>query len=196
MASAYLVTLPASPGFTLEYGKNAVVVYADSAADAKIMAEYASTLDAADWADATATAIAAPSDLEDWQFRVQVMAAAGAAGTAPITDVTYTAIALDDLDAVGDALVVALNAAGPMAAAAYTTPTLTIAAAGDALGDQKVRVGAFPPGADTSMNGAMGKYGIDSFLGALTDGGASGAALTLVLTVATAVPNVPVLVKA
>ena len=90
----------------------------------------------------------------------------------------------DTVDEIAAALVTALNALDGIANAAYnaTSNTLTVAGTADALGVQKLEVSIIPPGGSAS---------IASLVGAITDGGASGAALSVVLPADNAViPNV------
>ena len=196
--TSFLVKLSDSaPSKVLENGANAVVVEAEDAADAKLMAEFASKIDGADWAGATATTIAAASDMLGWKVRVVVIDPAAAAGVAAFEDVTYTGIASDALDDMGTA-VAALLAANAGLTATYTTATqlLTAAIIGDGVGDHIVLIGFFPPGADTTLvSGEIG--GVAGFVASVVDEGIAGAVLTATFAADThVVPNVPVLVKA
>lgn len=188
----YLVQLAAVTGFTLEGGANAVVVVAEDAADALLMAESASTVDAADWANATAEVLASPSDMLGWIFRALIITPAGAV----LNDFQYTGIASDALDDMGDGLAALANV--PYTAAYNsTTQALTLATGTgtDDLGDHEVRTGFFPPGStDLRLDGEIG--GIVGAVASVTDEGASNADLTITLAAdAWVVPSVPVLVK-
>lgn len=191
--AAFLVQLDPVTGFTLHNGANAVVVEAEDAADARVMAGFASELDVADWAGATATAIAAPADMIGWQLRCQVLEADGASIKA---DDTYVGIASDALDDMAAGMVILLNANASIAAASYnsTTQVLTVAETTDALGDHLVQVGFFPPGVPTKMTGEIS--GVPGFVASVTDEGAGAAALAATFAAdAHIVPSVPVLVK-
>jgi len=195
--TSFLVKLSDSaPSKVLENGANAVVVEAEDAADAKIMAEFASTVDGADWAGATATAIAVASDLLGWKIRVTASDPAAAAGVAPLGDFTYTGVASDTIDLAGTALAAVINADANFTST-YTTATqlLQIAAIGDDIGDHAVQIGFFPPGADTTLNAEIG--GVVGFVASVVDEGIAGAVLTATFAAdAHAIPSVPVLVKA
>ena len=196
--TSFLVKLSDSaPSKVLENGANAVVVEAEDTADAKLMAEFASKIDGADWAGATATAIAAASDLLGWKIRVVVIDPAAAAGVVAFEDVTYTGVASDTIDLVGTA-VAALLAANAGLTAVYTAASqlLDIAAIGDDVGDHIVLIGFFPPGADTTLvSGEIG--GVAGFVASVVDEGIAAAVLTATFAAdAHIVPSVPILVKA
>ena len=196
--TSFLVKLSDSaPSKVLENVANAVVVEAEDTADAKLMAEFASKIDGADWAGATATAIAAASDLLGWKIRVVVIDPAAAAGVVAFEDVTYTGVASDTIDLVGTA-VAALLAANAGLTAVYTAASqlLDIAAIGDDVGDHIVLIGFFPPGADTTLvSGEIG--GVAGFVASVVDEGIAAAVLTATFAAdAHIVPSVPILVKA
>jgi len=196
--TSFLVKLSDSaPSKVLENGSNAVVVEAEDAADAKIMAEFASKIDGADWAGADVTTIAAPSDMLGWKVRVVVIDPAAAADVAPLGDFTYTGIASDVLDDMGTALAALVNAAAAFTSI-YTTATqlLQVAAIGDGIGDHLVLIGFFPPGADTTLlSGEIG--GVAGFVASVVDEGIAAAVLTATFAAdAHVVPSVPILVKA
>lgn len=188
----YLVQLAATTGFTLEGGGNAVVVVAEDAADALLMAERTSKVDAADWANAAANLLVSPSDMLGWIFRVLIITPAGAV----LNDFQYTGIASDALDDMGDGLTALANV--PYTAAYNSTTQVITLATGtgtDDLGDHEVRAGFFPPGeTDLGLNGEIG--GIVGAISAVQDEGASNADLEVTLAAdAWVVPSVPVLVK-
>lgn len=195
--TSFLVTLSASsPGRVLENGSNAVVVEAEDATDAKTMAEFASNIDGADWAGATVTTIAAPSDMLGWKVRVIVIDPAAAAGVVALGDFTYTGIATNDLDDMGTA-VAALIDADANFTGVYTTATqlLQIAEIADDLGDHIVLIGFFPPGADTILvSGEIG--GVTGFVASVVDQGIAAAVLTATFAAdAHVVPSVPILLR-
>jgi len=183
---AYLVTLDRNKsGHNLTHGADAMVVFAASDTIAKQTA--AAKFDGLAWLnDSTVTEITAGADWDGWTFNVTVLG--GGPDGAPIS-VTVVGDATDNtVDEIAAALVTALNAT-QINAASYdaVTNTLTIAGAADALGDQQVAVRITPPG---------GKSPIDALVGAITDGGASGAALSVVLPAdAAVVPRVLAAVK-
>ena len=196
--TSFLVKLSDSaPSKVLENGANAVVVEAEDAADAKLMAEFASKIDGADWAGATATVIAAASDLLGWKLRVVVIDPAAAAGVVALGDFTYTGVASDTLDLMGTAVAALINADASFTSL-YTgaSQLLDIAAIGDDVGDHIVLIGFFPPGADTTLvSGEIG--GVAGFVASVVDEGIAAAVLTATFAAdAHIVPSVPILVKA
>lgn len=185
---AYLVTLDRNKsGHNLTHGADAMVVFAASDTIAKQTAAAKFDGDGLAWLnDSTVTEITAGADWNGWTFNVTVLG--GGPDGAPIS-VTVVGDATDNtVDEIAAALVTALNAT-QINAASYdaATNTLTIAGAADALGDQQVAVRITPPG---------GKSPIDALVGAITDGGASGDALSVVLPAdAAVVPRVLAAVK-
>jgi len=180
---AYLVQLSKeTPAKNLLNGKDAFVVFAANAADARaIAASYVQgdvNAQLAASALTTVTEIVADADMEGWRLRVVVHDA-----PTPI-DVTVTGGVADTVDDLGDAMVIALNADSQIAGAAYATPNLTIAAAGDALGDKKVSVEMLPPVTYADPQP------IPTFIGTITDEGAAGAALSVALVPANVIANV------
>lgn len=103
----YLVEI-SSIGRTRFDGVKAMVVEADSATVAKALAAAQYEGDA-DWSTATATEIAAgvASDYEGFTYRVKVGAAS--AGDPDLIDVSYTGVASDTVDLIGEALENALR---------------------------------------------------------------------------------------
>jgi hypothetical protein len=170
----YRVELPANAQTFLEEGKNGGIVIANSTAEAKeVMKAYLGLPSDEAWAAATVTAITEGVDLVGWRTKVTVLTSAGVV----VETVTVTSVATDDFDDIGGDLVTALNATSSIAGAAYSTPTLTVAAAGDSLGDHKVVCEFLPP-----ITGWDDKaYNFQSLFGTITDEGAAGAALTVVL---------------
>jgi hypothetical protein len=158
-----------------------MLISADSAAKATEVANLQDDGDVWDvaMAEVVSTAVSAPaSDYAGWVFEVHVSVPAVAGVAQPDLVGRYAGQALDTLHEVGDGLAAALNALAPIANAAYVrdTRTLTVAGAPDGLGDRKVRVDVFMPGAKSGAcvqsNGA--------FVKSITDGGIAAAALTVV----------------
>lgn len=95
----------------------------------------------------------------------------------------------NDLNALAALAVIALNGTGVISHASYSAPTLTVASAADNLGDHKISVSIMPPTADNAINGTAPTAGVitsqgvavPGFVGAITDGGVAGAALTAAL---------------
>ncbi len=197
MASFLVKLSDTAPSRVLENGFNAVVVIAEDAADARIMAETASTVDGADWAGATVTTLAEPADMLGWKVRVIVIDPAAVAGVVAFEDVTYTGIATDALDDMGTAVALLLAAnAGLTSIYATATQLLTVSDIGDALGDHILLIGFFPPGADTTLvAGEIG--GVVGFVASVVDEGIAAAVLTATFAADShIVPSVPVLVTA
>lgn len=190
---AYFVTLDrSSGGRTLINDTDAMVVFADSAAQAKEVAHAAVTGDGHAWLSSTTTAteITASTNWAGWKFEVVVQSGLGAEGDQRgHVAVIGNGTTLDTIDEIGAALVVALNALDGIAGAAYTgaTNTLTIADATDALGDQTVQVLISPPGSDASVS---------SLVGTITHEGDAADTLAVVLPADNAVvPAVAALVR-
>lgn len=152
---AYLVTLDRSKsGHTLPEGVDAMVVFAADGDAAKAAAAACYPGDGRAFPDdATAVEITAADDWAGWTFRVDIFGGFGEDDTDPVA-VEYTALAEDDIDAVGAALETALNGIDGIANAAYndTTNVLTIAGSADGLGDQSVGVSATPPNGSESVD--------------------------------------------
>lgn len=188
---AYLLELPSHPGQVLHGGANAVVVFADDAAEAKLVAKAALKFDAnGPWANATVTEIAAPTDWADphiWNFQIIVNNPTTAA---ELYNVTVQADATNNtVDEIAALLVTALEAAGGAALTpSYVgaTNVLTIAAIADNIGDHQVVVKSWPtlPEGDDSQNIPSG-----AFFGVIVDGGIAGAVLTVTLAADGTVPT-------
>ena len=171
MAAPYIVELPYST--ILPEKANTVVVYAedaDTALDA-CKARFGGDADAL-WAAATPVAIAETADgLEGFRLHVAIV---DPSDQSIVFEATITAVDGDDFDDMGNDIVAALEAAGGVdLTPSYATPTLTIAAAGDALGDMAVIAEVLFPitwaGKDQTLTGAVTD---------IVDEGVSGAALT------------------
>lgn len=177
----FLVELAESAGQSRVDKTKSMLIEADTAAEAKELAA-AQDLGDAPWTDADTTATdvdtLTASDFEGWSYRVRVRPPSSSAKD--VADVTVLGVASDTVDLIGTALATALNLDPSIAAASYSTPTLTVAETTDGLGDQAVEVIVTPVGAKASM---------PSMVGAITDRGASGAALTVALTVPAIVPT-------
>lgn len=181
MAGAYLVTLPESAKVTLKNAVDSVLLWAEDAADAKALAkaQYAGAASDAAWDASTATLAAAGADLEGWRLRIKIYG-----GTVDET-FTVAGAAAATVDDIGDLMVIALNANANIANAAYATPDLTIASIADGIGDHAVNAYWLPPvGGDWEDESVS----IPGFLGAIVDEGIAGAALTLALVPANAIP--------
>lgn len=172
---SYIVTIPKTiPGKTLIEGADTFIVHAGSEADAKAIAQSIFAGDSnALIANAVVTEIVAGTDLEGWTLRVSIL------DSTPVVDLSVVGGAADDLDALGTAMAVQLNLESIIAGAAYATPNLTIAAAGDSLGDRTVAVTLTPP--ESLFDNPQP---IPGYIGAITDDGAVGDALSVVLLVA------------
>jgi hypothetical protein len=170
---SYEVKLTNQTGLTLKKGHNMMVVEAADAADA---AQTAASHFGGDtsWANATVTEVAAAADMSPQvdgdgitvPFKLRIVIT----GADLNQTFEYEAIAADDVNAIGDAIVLVLNADAAIAGAAYSTPNLTIAETTDTLGDHTATV-------ELSRNGAV----IAGFVGAITDGGVDSAALSVAL---------------
>lgn len=177
----YHVQLPESAKTFLREGKDAAVVVAESAADAKqVMKAYLGLPSDSAWAAATVTEITEGTDLENWRARVTIKDTGGTV----VEEVTVTAASGDDFDNIGGDLATALNATASIAGAAYSTPNLTVAETTDGLGDHTVEVAMLPPATwdDPTIE-------LAGLFGTITHEGASGDALAVVL-LDTALPAV------
>lgn len=160
-------------GKTLQDGKNAAIVQADSVADAKqIMKAYVGTPKDGAWSEATVTLLSEATNLVGWRTRITIKDTGGSV----VEQVTVTSVDTDDFDDIGGDLVTALNATTSIAGAAYSTPNLTIAETTDGLGDHTVVCELLPPTTWDDPNIVL-----SGLFGTLTHEGASGAALSVVL---------------
>lgn len=146
MAAAYLVTLPDRAGHTLFEGVDRMAVYAADATQAKEVAKaYFNGVGAAIWADATVTEVAVAANLIGYTLRVKV---AHPTTGVVIYDasVPFAAGPSDTIDEVAALMVTELEAQGGSALTpSYNSGTqvLTIAAAGDMIGNHRVSVEAY-----------------------------------------------------
>ena len=187
-ASAFLVKLPLKGGMTLKGGNDSVIVWALDAASAKGMASMAMSNDVplAAWADATVTALVTGTEMEGWTYTVNLRDP-----VTPFTEISVSHVATtgQDVDDIGDALVVLLNATSSIAGAAYATPALKIAETTDGIGDWYAEVLVKPPGAlySTSLVISGDTANVDAvaagFADTLVSEGAAGAAITVNLAV-------------
>lgn len=183
---SYKVTLLDQPGLTLKKGHNLMIVEADSAAEAKTVAESHFGSDAA-WANATVTEVAAAADMSpytdgDGKAAVWTVEVVLTGGAVPINDVIkYTCIAADALTDAMDGIVVALNAEATIANAAWASPNLTIASGGggDDLGDHTATC-------VVKRNGVTQA----GFVTSVTSGGVANAALSAVVDAGIVIPSV------
>lgn len=169
---------PKGSGTAQVDGVLAMIIEADSAGEARELASAQFGGDA-DWAQATATTVAAgvASDFEGFKYRVKIGGAVQGDLDAVVAE--YTAVASDTVDLIGAALVIALNASPLIAGAAYVSPTLTAAAIADALGDRTLVLEVTAPDAPGLL---------PQLVGAIVDGGIAAAVLTVVLEIPTAIP--------
>lgn len=173
---AYLVEVdPAVSASYLTDGAQSHVVFAADASGAReaVAARYGNDVDAF-WNDSNAvnvTELVADADLEGWTFTIKLY---NTTDRLPAEQVSVVGGSGDAPDDVAADLVTALNATGSIANASYndTSNTLTVAGAGDGIGDWSFSITAVPPWGETT---------IDSLFGTLTDEGASGDALTVVM---------------
>jgi hypothetical protein len=173
---AYLVEVdPSVSGRYLAGGGDSHVVFAADATGAReaVAARFGDDSNSF-WNDTNAvnvTELVADADLEGWVFAIKLY---NTTDRLPAEQVSVTGGAGDAPDDVAAALVTALNATGSIANASYndTSNTLTVAGAGDGIGDWTFSITAVPPWGETT---------VDSLFGTLTDEGASGDALTVVM---------------
>jgi hypothetical protein len=152
-------------------GVNAQVVQANSSAEAVALAQASQDGDIDPvWAAATVDNLPDVPDLTNWVVRVQV-------NTSTATDVSVSGVAGDSLTDlltnVASALVAANHGTDH---AAFATDTLTVASAGDALGDKIVTITVTPP---TGLFLTSYTWVQTDVVGTITDGGSSGSALTV-----------------
>ena len=183
MAGTYIYTLTGSAVSSLRDGVDTVAVYAESAAEALVLVKsrytkHGSGPSDAAWALVTPTLGAAAADMEGWRFRIKV-------GT--VVDCTVTGAAAATLDDIADLMVIALNATAPIANAAYATPNLTISSIADNIGNLAVTAWLLPPLADADFEDPTNSF--TGFLSTIVDEGIAGAALTIALLPAVAVPH-------
>lgn len=184
MAGAYIVTLPLLGGMNLKGGNDAVIVYADTAAQAKSLASAAMSNDvpAAAWSAATATELVVNTELEGWTFTINLTD-----NNSPFTEisVSHTATNGQVVDDVGTALAAALNATA-INGATYTagSNTLLVVAIADGMGDWNIELLAKPPASATgpSLIGFGDNTSpVSGFFGAITAPGVAGADRSTVL---------------
>lgn len=180
MAFWIVETDPAVGGKSTVNGTKVQIVEADDAATARSLASGVQESDST-WSDATAldTSGESAADYTGYSYRV-VVAEATAGGTVK-ADVTHVGIAADDVDDIGAALVILLNATADIANASYAANVLTAAAIADGLGDHKLTVTATPPGAFAP---------VPELIGAIVDEGIAAAVLTAATPAPTAIPKV------
>jgi hypothetical protein len=177
--AAYRVTKPVGAVGQSYGGSDGMVVFAENATDAKAIAkaQHAGGDSDSAWDGAVVTELVERTDLETFVFRILIED-----GATIVSENIHTGIAADEIDELGDAMVILLNATAEIAAASYndTTNVLTIAETTDAIGDHTATV-------TISKNGTE----IPGLVGAVTDEGAGGAALSVQLaTDAVAMPRV------
>ncbi len=174
----------------LRGGGDAMVIFAANATAAKEIAAAKYPGDGAVWAtDGTATEIIAATDFNGWDLRVFIQSGLGAGGADSGEFIVTGDATNNTIDEIAALMVTALNAHADIAGASYDAATniLTIAAIADGIGDQQVEVSLTPPG---------GEGPVPSLMGAITDGGIAGAALTVALPAdAAVIPVVRAVVK-
>ena len=138
----YYVKVPEDAKTSLVEGKDALIVSAESSAEAILAARaYLHLPSDAAWTASTPVLLAHDVDLLGWRAKVSIYDTVGAL----VESVVVTAVTTDDFDDIGNDLVTALNATSSIAGAAYSTPALTIAETTDALGDHTVVFEFLPP---------------------------------------------------
>ena len=138
----YYVKVPEDAKTSLVEKKDVLVVSAESSAEAILAAKaYLQIPSDAAWAAATPVLLAHDVDLEGWRAKISIYDTVGDL----VEQVEVTADSADTFDEIGDDLVVALNATTSIAAAAYSTPALTIAETTDGIGDHTVVFEFLPP---------------------------------------------------
>jgi hypothetical protein len=157
---AYRVTKPVGAVGQSYGGSDGMIVFAGDAGDAKAIAqaEHAGGDSDAAWAGATVTELVERTDLETFVFNILIED-----GATIVSDNTYTGLAADQIDELGDAMVIVLNATAEIAASTYddSTNILTVAAIGDGIGDHTITVTIKKNGTDIpGMHGAVVHEGI------------------------------------
>jgi len=169
----YYVPLPATAKTSLVEGKDALIVTAETSAESILAARaYLHLPSDAAWTASTPVLLAHVTDLAGWRCKVTITDTDGVTIT---ESVTVTAVTVGDFDSIGALLVIALNATSSIAAASYSTPTLTIAGS-DALVDQTLTAEFLPPAtwSDPLIN-------FPEAIGSISHENTSGDALTLAL---------------
>ena len=157
-----------------------MVIAAENAADAALMAQAYQNADSnVGWAAATATTATVVADIEDWTLRVLVTDP-DPAGVVVEYDVTVTAGAADVLADLGDDMATALVAEG-LTASYAGSGILTVAVAGDGIGDRDLKVYLCPPNSEVALT---------TFVGTIVNRGAAAAVLTAELKIAKFIPAV------
>jgi hypothetical protein len=182
MAAKYYIVEMADHTLAKDH-TNAMVVIAENAADAKLMAQASVDGDSnGAWASATATEIASliATDFEDWTLTVVVSdCVTDPADPEVLFEVSVVGAHGDSLDDMGDAMAAALVLEG--LTASYATPALTVAAIADGIGDSDLQVILTSPDGQVAMTG---------FVGAIVDEGIKGAVLTVALVPARTISTV------
>jgi hypothetical protein len=168
-------------------GVRAFIVDADDEAGAKALAASYADGDGP-WADSTATALAAAGAANYAGFRINIRVS-GHTNAKDILNYSYTYVAAATIDGAGAAIAAELAALGGVfTGAAYDAPsnTLKVAAAAQGIGDHKLSVEITPPTCSRPFA---------PLVGAIVDGGAAGADLTVVLTGLAAIPCVQKVIR-
>lgn len=173
MAGFYYIQVPENAKTHLVAGHDAIVIGAESSAEALLAAKAHLHMpsDAA-WAAATPVLLAQPTDLVGWRLKITITDTDDS-----VTEtVTVTGVTVADFDSIGALAATALNLTTSIAGAAYSTPNLKVAETTDALGDQTVTVEFLPP---VTWNDPTISF--PAFYGAITHEGAEADALNVVL---------------
>jgi len=167
-------------GGTFTNNVDTMLVAANSTGEAQAIAEaYTGSDPIGSWTAVTPATLPVP-DFTGAVFAVTVKTAGGALTTA--VSVTGVASTLNTIDLIGAALATALNAAGPMANAAYNASTnvLTVASIADDIGDHLLAVTVTMPTAVP--------YNPSNIVTATVSGGIAGAVLTATFAADSYVP--------
>lgn len=186
---AYIVELPYRGGQIVVNDITALTVDAPNPAAAREMAALFSGQDAANWANAYVRRISDKGSLIGWRMPVEVFGT----NTLPIIQTAY----LCEDETISSALqnIAALLNESPQidnASVDASTNTLTVTGVADNLGDARVRVGMFPPGAPYLMFQRYGKFGVTEMILEIVDEGDSGDAITVQYVADnTTIPTIP-----
>jgi hypothetical protein len=192
--SFYVVEL--NPEHTTKRNKG-YVVSANTVTEARDLCKAQYQGDASDgaWGEATVTTLAdvvasASASLLGWRFKIILRDSAGAF----VEKYEYTGVTTDDLDDMGDGLVVALLAGTTSLTSAYTAGSqlLDIAIIDDGVGDHTVEFYAYPPVVTDAQGVTISQeVNVDAFMSSQVHEGIAGAVLTITFNADTiAVPNI------
>ncbi len=172
------------PGLTLLNGKNALLIEAEDATDARAMVTTLTENHEAAGAWANETLVLIPSDdvgpvtnpkrgeAQDWVLTIDI---AGADTTAQFVE---TGVAGDTYSDLLDKMVIQLNAHADIAGADWSTPLFTVSDIADDIGDHVLT-------ATWQFDGTE----LVSVIGAIVDQGIAGAVLTITMGTGVTVPS-------